>query len=145
MAGVLSGVLNGAVSLSGPPIVVLLANENKDKNQFRGSLTLVFFLLNIVTVALYWHRGLFQSSELGNMMILFPIMIIGTYLGIYLGNKVDEQKFKKAVLFLTFNRLDVVQKVFEQIKIAKPPTLYLASDGPRASKEADYIEFEEIK
>lgn len=42
---------------------------------------------------------------------------------------------KKAVLFLTFNRLDTTQKVFEQIKTAKPPRLYLASDGPRASKE----------
>ena len=100
IAGIFSGVLNGAVSLSGPPIVVLLANENQDKNQFRGSLTLVFFLLNIVTVAMYWYRGLFQSPALGKMMILLPIMIIGTYMGIYLGNKVDEDKFKKAVLFL---------------------------------------------
>lgn len=49
---------------------------------------------------------------------------------------------QKAVLFLTFNRLDTAQKVFEQIKIAQPPRLYLASDGARKDKmgEAEAIE-----
>lgn len=42
---------------------------------------------------------------------------------------------KKALLFLTFNRRDTTKLVFEQIKIAKPPRLYLASDGPRADKK----------
>lgn len=42
---------------------------------------------------------------------------------------------KKTVLFLTFNRLDTTKQVFEQIKIAKPPKLYLASDGPRKNKK----------
>lgn len=44
---------------------------------------------------------------------------------------------KKAVLFVTFNRLDVVQKVFEQIRKAKPPRLYVASDGPRKNVPED--------
>lgn len=102
IAGILSGILNGSVSLSGPPVVVLLANENKDKNDFRGSLTIVFFLLNVVTVILYWQKRLFENPEINKMMILMPVMIIGTYLGIYLGNKIDESKFKKAVLILLF-------------------------------------------
>ena len=38
-----------------------------------------------------------------------------------------------AVLFIIFNRLDTTKMVFEQIKIAKPPKLYIVSDGPRAS------------
>lgn len=44
---------------------------------------------------------------------------------------------KKPVLFLIFNRLDTTQKVFEQIRIAKPPRLYLASDGAREAKEGE--------
>lgn len=35
------------------------------------------------------------------------------------------------VLFLVFNRMEETKKVFESIKVAKPPRLYLASDGPR--------------
>jgi hypothetical protein len=42
-----------------------------------------------------------------------------------------------AVLFLVFNRLDTTKKVFEAIKKAKPPRLYVAADGERASKEGE--------
>lgn len=44
---------------------------------------------------------------------------------------------KKAVLFLIFNRLETTQKVFEQIKIAQPPRLYIAADGPRKDKDGE--------
>jgi len=43
----------------------------------------------------------------------------------------------KPILFLIFNRLDTTQKTFEQIRIAQPPKLYLASDGPRESKAGE--------
>lgn len=38
------------------------------------------------------------------------------------------------VLFLVFNRLDTTAKVFEVIKKAKPPKLYVAADGHRKNK-----------
>lgn len=44
---------------------------------------------------------------------------------------------QKAVLFLTFNRLDTTQQVFPQIAFAKPSKLYIASDGPRENKEGE--------
>lgn len=43
----------------------------------------------------------------------------------------------KAVLFMIFNRPDTTQRVFEAIREAKPPRLYIASDGPRANKEGE--------
>lgn len=42
--------------------------------------------------------------------------------------------FNTAILFLIFNRLDTTKQVFEQIRIAKPPRLYVASDGARSNK-----------
>lgn len=39
-----------------------------------------------------------------------------------------------AVLFLIFNRLDTTKKVFNEIKKAKPPKIYIASDGARSNK-----------
>lgn len=41
------------------------------------------------------------------------------------------------VLFLIFNRLDTTMLVFEEIKKAKPPRLYLAADGPRNDKKGE--------
>jgi hypothetical protein len=42
-----------------------------------------------------------------------------------------------AVLFLVFNRLDTTKKVFDAIRQAKPPRLYIASDGARSNKESE--------
>lgn len=47
-----------------------------------------------------------------------------------------------AVLFLVFNRLDTTQQVFESIRKAKPPRLYIAADGARAHKDG---ELEKVK
>jgi len=55
------------------------------------------------------------------------------------------EKLNKAVLFLTFNRLDTTQKVFEQIKIAQPPRLYLACDGARKNKENEAATVESVR
>lgn len=42
-----------------------------------------------------------------------------------------------AVLFLVFNRLDTTKQVFEAIREAKPPRLYVAADGAREIKEGE--------
>lgn len=49
----------------------------------------------------------------------------------------DQYLLKTAVLFLIFNREDTTKLVFEQIKIAQPTRLYIASDGPRINKEGE--------
>lgn len=51
----------------------------------------------------------------------------------------------KAILFMTFNRLDTSEQVFEQIKIAKPPRLYLASDGARKQVEGESEKVEAVR
>jgi len=52
---------------------------------------------------------------------------------------------KKAVLLVFFNRLDNLKKVFEQVRIAQPPRLYLASDGPRDNKVGEKEKVEGIR
>ena len=47
----------------------------------------------------------------------------------YLKNTLKNEK--KAVLLIFFNRIDDTKSVFEQIRIAQPPRLYLACDGAR--------------
>jgi hypothetical protein len=49
---------------------------------------------------------------------------------------------KTPVLFLIFNRLETTKKVFDEIRKAKPPRLYIASDGPREYKAG---ELEKVK
>ena len=44
---------------------------------------------------------------------------------------------KTPVLFLTFNRPAITQRVFEAIRKAKPSRLFIAADGPRADHPGD--------
>jgi hypothetical protein len=44
---------------------------------------------------------------------------------------------KTAVLFLIFNRPDTTKQVFDAIRQAKPPRLYVASDGARVSRDGE--------
>ena len=41
---------------------------------------------------------------------------------------------KSAVLFLIFKRPDTTRRVFERIREAQPPRLYIAADGPRKDR-----------
>jgi len=50
---------------------------------------------------------------------------------------IPPQPLNTAVLFLVFNRLDTTKQVFEAIKEAKPPRLYIAADGARTDKEGE--------
>lgn len=52
---------------------------------------------------------------------------------------------KTAVLFLVFNRPDTTAKVFEAIRRAKPPRLYIAADGPRADKLGEVEKVEHVR
>jgi hypothetical protein len=42
------------------------------------------------------------------------------------------------LLFLIFNRPDTTQQVFDEIRKAQPPQLFVAADGPRKNQVADY-------
>lgn len=44
---------------------------------------------------------------------------------------------KSPVLFLIFNRPDTTAKVFEAIREARPPKLYIAADGPRPNRAGE--------
>lgn len=51
----------------------------------------------------------------------------------------------QAVLFIVFNRIEPAQRVFEQIRRAKPVRLYVASDGPRSSVRGEGEKIEKLR
>jgi len=54
-------------------------------------------------------------------------------------------QIQSAVLFLVFNRPEATRRVFAAISQAKPPRLYVASDGPRASRYGEAILVEQVR
>ena len=54
-------------------------------------------------------------------------------------------KLNTAVLFLVFNRIQTTKLVFESIKKAKPPRLYIAADGPRDNYNGENEKVESVR
>ena len=54
-----------------------------------------------------------------------------------LGEPMADDISKVPVLFIIFNRPDTTAQVFEAIRRARPPRLYVAADGPRAGREGE--------
>lgn len=52
---------------------------------------------------------------------------------------------QNAVLVLVFNRPDTTRQVFEAVRRAKPPRLYIASDGPRLGNSDDLKNIGEVR
>jgi hypothetical protein len=50
-----------------------------------------------------------------------------------------------AVLFLIFNRPNTTKEVFETIRKAKPPRLYVAADGPRESRKGEVEKVQAVR
>lgn len=59
--------------------------------------------------------------------------------------KISSDSLHTAVLFLVFNRPDTTKKVFNSIRIAKPPRLYIAADGPRLNKLGEVDQVEQVR
>jgi len=62
VAGFFSGLLNTSTSMSGPPVLILLAGQGLPKDQFRRTLVSFFFVSGLVAALvlaiLLWVDGL---------------------------------------------------------------------------------------
>lgn len=52
---------------------------------------------------------------------------------------------KSPVLFIIFNRPESTRRVFDAIKAARPPKLYISADGPRPNKDGENLAYLETR
>lgn len=100
IAGFISGILNGSISMSGPPIVLFLANEGYDKNKFRANTNAYFIITNVITIITLALNGYITIDVITFAGTNLIIIILGTISGIFISKKINEQTFKKAILIL---------------------------------------------
>lgn len=98
--GIVSGILNGSLSLSGPPVVLFLAGKGTGKNRFRASLSTYFLLLNVFSVTYFAWRGLFSLPVLKLTLSLLPVLVGGTVGGILISRGLREKAFRRVVISL---------------------------------------------
>jgi len=96
--GLASGILNGATTFSGPPVILFLTNQNVEKDTFRGSLAIYFLLLNILAAPAFIVGGLLTAPVALATAWRFPFVIIGALLGSKMSRVLGEGRFREAAL-----------------------------------------------
>ncbi|MDO3411227.1 sulfite exporter TauE/SafE family protein [Saccharibacillus sp. CPCC 101409] len=99
-AGLLSGLLNGSISVGGPPLALILSNQGMSKQAFRANLALNGVALNIVSVAAFAAGGLL-NADMGVFFVwMIPAMLLGVWAGAYAARRFNEKLFKTASLWV---------------------------------------------
>ena len=119
IAGLLSGILNSSTGLSGPPIVMLLANQQTNKMVFKKSLSVFFLFMNITTLILYLFNNYLTSQGLTVGLIAVPIVLLAGYLGNKLSGVINMKAFNTITLLIilitgvtnVYTSLDRMQKM----------------------------------
>ena len=101
-AGVLAGLLGGAVGLPGPPTIVYAATQGWSPRTFKANLQAFFVVNQGVILAGYAVAGL-VTAEVGRLTAVYLIpALAGTLLGMSLFNRVDPVAFRRMVFVLLF-------------------------------------------
>ncbi len=98
--GIVSGALNGATGMSGPPVLLFLSNLDVPKKVFRSTLTSYFLVLNVMAIIMFVVQGVFNYGVLQLVLYYVVALVGGTWVGIQLGERFDERLFKKIVLVI---------------------------------------------
>jgi len=93
LAGGLAGILHTSISMSGPPVVLLVAGQNADKDEARRTFAAFFLAMSIVSIGLFAAAGnlTIQGVEFGLWGV--PAGILGGYLGNKIAKRVSHRQF----------------------------------------------------
>ncbi|QZT38029.1 sulfite exporter TauE/SafE family protein [Halosquirtibacter xylanolyticus] len=101
IAGSTAGFLGGALSVSGPPLVLFLTSMQFSNQEFRLHFARFSVLTSSVAFIGYFLSGMITPQVWKIFLISFPILILGTILGQRLSTKVSIKFFQ--VLCITIS------------------------------------------
>jgi hypothetical protein len=100
--GTLAGLGTGFVStlshVGGVLTTMYLIPQRMDNVRFVGTTTAVYFLVNLCKIPAYVKLNMVNLNVLQRDLPLFPLVLVGTWLGVYLNRRVPSAWFSKVVL-----------------------------------------------
>ncbi len=95
-----SGILNGAYTIGGPPVIVYANCRGWTPKEFKGNLTAVFFFSSLLAAIAYSWQGNITISVGRFAVYSLPGFALGLWLGIILSTKINPLTFKRITLAL---------------------------------------------
>lgn len=95
-----AGLIHGIYASGGPMLVYAIGREGLGKRDFRSTLSMIWIALNVILVARFVSMGAYQPPDLYRILFLLPAVPLGIVLGEWIHHRVDERRFRMAVLVL---------------------------------------------
>jgi uncharacterized membrane protein YfcA len=100
--GFAAGAMGGATGIFAPLLVSYLHLLRLAKREFVFWITVMFSVSNVAQVASYFHLGLYAGPVLGTALVTCLPMAAGTWLGLALQDRLNQEAFGRAVLAIVF-------------------------------------------
>ena len=101
-AGVVSGLLGGAIGTPGPPVILYAAAQGWPPRAMKATLQGFFFANQLVILVSQWWAGLL-TPEVAWLALGFALpAVLGVALGMHLFRAVDPVRFRRVVFAVLF-------------------------------------------
>ena len=100
--GSMGGLLSGAYSTSGPPLVAYADARRWSPDEFRSNLSAYFLSNTIFTIIVHYFSGNLTDLVIRSWLLALPFMAAGLAAGYYMDRFIDRDRFSKIVLALLF-------------------------------------------
>jgi uncharacterized protein len=94
---VAAGVIHGIYASGGPLLVYALGRSELEKSEFRNTLWAVWLALSGTLLVAYVLGGRINSVSLVRCGSLLPVVAVGTALGEWGHDRINEERFRRAV------------------------------------------------
>jgi uncharacterized protein len=101
-AGVLSGLLGGAIATPGPPVILYVVAQGWQPRVIKATLQAFFFVNQTMILIGHWWAGLVTHEVVWLATIYALPASAGFALGIHLFNRVDQLLFRRLIFVLLF-------------------------------------------
>lgn len=98
--GGISGILNGAYTVNGPPLIIYANCRRWSPQQFKGNLGALFFFSSILAAIAHGFQGNITPQVREFAVYSLPAYAFGLWLGMVLSKKIDPFMFRRITLAL---------------------------------------------
>ena len=95
--GATSGLLTGAAGVGGPPVILFFLSGQENAPGVRAGLICYFAITQLAALGSYAFGGLLGRDVGIGAAVLFPVFLLGTWLGTRLFGRVDDGLFRRLV------------------------------------------------
>jgi hypothetical protein len=102
VTGIVCGFTSMVGNMAGPIFNVYLLARRMDKKKFMGTISVFFFMMNLIKLPLqifFWHNIGVETVTFDALMI--PAIVVGAAIGIMVAGKIPEKAYRVFVMVMT--------------------------------------------